>query len=156
MFIYKGVFFCPTYSPDVKIRAVLDYNAGKNSQEKIAKRIGTNWTTLQRWIRQYDSFSKEIFYKHGYQHYSAELKEAAVTAYLAGEGSYESLCTKYKIRSAAQLERWVMQYNDSGRLKTSGTGGFPIMKNGRKTTLQERIEIAAHCIEHDHNYATTL
>lgn len=51
----------------------------------VAKRIGTKWTTLQRWIRQYDSFSKEIFYKHGYQHYSAELKEeAAVTAYLAG------------------------------------------------------------------------
>ena len=146
---------CPTYSPDVKIRAVLDYKAGKNSQEKIAKSIGTNWTTLQRWIRQYDSFSKEIFYKHGYQHYSAELKEVAVTAYLAGEGSYESLCTKYKIRSAAQLERWVMQYNDSGRLKTSGTGGFSIMKNGRKTTLQERVEIAAHCIEHDHNYAAT-
>ena len=57
---------CPTYSPDVKIRAVLDYKAGKNSQEKIAKRIGTNWTTLQRLIRQYDSFSKEIFYKHIY------------------------------------------------------------------------------------------
>lgn len=146
---------CPTYSPDVKIRAVLDYKAGKNSQEKIANRIGTNWTTLQRWIRQYDSFNKEIFDKHGYQHYSAELKEAAVTAYLAGEGSYESLCTKYKIRSAAQLERWVMQYNDSGRLKTYGTERFPIMKNGRKTTLQERVEIAVHCIEHDHNYAAT-
>lgn len=29
------------------------------------------------------------------------------------------------------------------------------MKNGRKTTLQERVEIAAHCIEHDHNYAAT-
>ena len=32
---------------------------------------------------------------------------------------------------------------------------FHIMKNGRKTTLQERVEIAAYCIEHDHNYVAT-
>ena len=29
------------------------------------------------------------------------------------------------------------------------------MTNGRKTTIKERIEIAAYCIAHDHNYAET-
>lgn len=30
-----------------------------------------------------------------------------------------------------------------------------IMKDGRKTTFEERVEIASYCIAHDHNYAET-
>lgn len=29
------------------------------------------------------------------------------------------------------------------------------MKDGRKTTFEERVEIASYCIAHDHNYAET-
>ncbi len=29
------------------------------------------------------------------------------------------------------------------------------MTKGRKTTFEERIEIASYCISHDHNYAET-
>ncbi len=29
------------------------------------------------------------------------------------------------------------------------------MTDGRKTTFEERVEIAAYCIAHDHNYAET-
>jgi len=46
-------------------------------------------------------------------------------------------------------------YNGHKELKASGTGGYPIMTNGRKTTFDERVEIVQYCIAHEHNYAET-
>lgn len=143
-----------SFTPEEKIQIVLEYKSGKGSQGMIAKKYGTNWTAIQRWTRLYDTFGESGFYKGGNRHYSIELKQDAVNSYLSGEGSYESICKKYKIQSATQLKRWVMWYNSSGKLKASGTGG-PILKEGRNTTFEERIEIAAYCIEHNHNYSET-
>ena len=53
------------------------------------------------------------------------------------------------------LHEWVLKYNSHKELKTSGTGGTPIMTNGRKTTYDERVEIVKYCIEHQNNYAET-
>lgn len=142
------------FSPEEKIRIVLEYKSGKGSQGKIAEKYGTNWTAIQRWTRLYDTFGESGFYKDRNRHYPITLKQDAVNAYLAGEGSYESICKKYKIQSATQLKRWIMKYTDSGKLKASGTGGT-ILKEGRKTTFEERIEIAAYGIEHNHNYSET-
>lgn len=143
-----------SFTPEEKIQIVLEYKSGKGSQGMIAKKYGTNWTAIQRWTRLYDTFGESGFYKEGNRHYSIELKQDAVNSYLSGEGSYESICKKYKIQSATQLKRWVMRYNSSGKLKASGTGGT-ILKEGRNTTFEERIEIAAYCIEHNHNYSET-
>lgn len=142
------------FSPEEKIRIVLEYKSGKGSQGKIAKKYGTNWTAIQRWTRLYDTFGESGFYKDRNRHYPIDLKQDAANAYLAGKGSYEYICKKYKIKSATQLKRWVMEYTVSGKLKASGTGGS-ILKEGRKTTFEERIEIAAYCIEHNHNYSET-
>ena len=79
----------------------------------IANKYGTNQTAIQRWTRLYDTFGESGFYKDRYRHYSMELKQDAVNSYLAGEGSYESICKKYKIQSSTQLKKWVMQYNVS-------------------------------------------
>ena len=48
-----------------------------------------------------------------------------------------------------------MKYNGHEELKASGTGGTPIMTQGRKTTFEERVEIVQYCISHTHNYAET-
>jgi transposase len=40
-------------------------------------------------------------------------------------------------------------------LKSSKTGGTPIMTKGRATTFEERIEIVKFCLEHQHNHAQT-
>lgn len=53
------------------------------------------------------------------------------------------------------LKEWIKKYNGHEKLKASGTGGTIIMTKGRKTTFEERIEIASYCISHDHNYAET-
>ena len=89
--------------------------------------------------------------------YSAELKLQAVKDYLNGEGSYETLKEKYKIRSSTQLKNWVMWYNGHKEFKerTSAKGEI-YMTKGRKTTQEERAEIVAFCIEHNKDYGLTI
>lgn len=71
----------------------------------------------------------------------------AVKDYLAGVGFQADLCKKYGIKSTSQLRSWILKYNSHEKLKTSGTGGMPIMTKGRKTTYDERVEIVKYCIE---------
>ena len=95
------------------------------------------------------------FYRTGNKHYTETEKEQAVVDYLSGRGSLNEICRKYKIPSDSQLRQWIKKYNSHEKLKSSGTGGTVIMTKGRKTTFEERIEIASYCISHDHNYADT-
>ena len=89
--------------------------------------------------------------------YSKEMKLQAVKDYLNGEGSYETLKEKYKLRSSTQLKNWVMWYNGHKEFKElSSAKGEIYMTKGRKTTQEERIEIVAFCIEHGKDYGLTM
>ena len=143
------------FEPDVMINAVQEYLDGQTSQQAIADRLGIAQASFQVWIRKYRSMGADAFAQDGNRSYSKELKEQAVTDYLAGRGSLQEICKNYKIMSATQLRRWIMKYNGHEELKASGTGGTVIMTKGRKTTFDERVEIVQYCIAHDHNYAET-
>ncbi|MDO7789211.1 helix-turn-helix domain-containing protein, partial [Desulforamulus aquiferis] len=65
------------------------------------------------------------------------------------------ICKRYGIKSTRQLRNWIFKYNGHETLKTSGSGGTPIMAKGRATTYDQRIEIVKYCIEHQQNYAET-
>ena len=54
---------------------------------------------------------------HKNNKYSKEMKLKAVKDYLKGEGSYETLKEKYKLRSSTQLKNWVMWYNGHKEFK---------------------------------------
>ena len=113
-------------------------------------------TTIMEWIGRYQSLGSEGLKETSRkQPYSAELKEAAVIDYLSGIGSLRDLCKKYRIRSKSQLRNWISKYNGHEKLKSSGTGGVPIMTKGRKTSYEERIDIVKYCIERQGNYAET-
>ena len=143
------------YSAEEKISAVKKYLSGITSQGRIADELGINLSSFQKWIMKYESMGEEAFIRTGYKHYSKELKENAVSDYLNGKGSQADICKKYKIHSQKQLQSWIKKYNGHEKLKVSGTGGTAIMTDGRKTTFNERVKIAAYCIAHDHNYAET-
>lgn len=140
-------------SPEDKILAVQKYLDGKISQGKIASQFQVSKTSVQQWIFNYQSMGSEIFFQKKNKRYSKELKECAVLDYLAGIGSQEDICRKYGIRSKGKLQKWIQVYNGHGELKSSGTGGASIMTKGRKTSFDERVEIAGYCIAHEHNYA---
>ncbi len=140
-------------NPEDKVLAVQKYLEGKLSQGEIASQFQVSKTSVQQWIFNYQSMGSGIFFQRNHKPYSKELKESAVLDYLAGKGSQEDVCRKYGIRSKGKLQKWIQVYNGHGELKSSGTGGASVMTKGRKTTFDERVEIAGYCIAHDHNYA---
>lgn len=143
------------YSAEEKVTAVKEYLDGKNSMGAIAKRLNIALASFQQWVKNYNAMGSDAFLTNQNKHYSKIEKEQAVAAYLAGEGSYMVICQKYKILSTLQLRSWIKKYNGHEELKASGTGGIVIVTKGRKTTFEERVEIASYCISHDHNYSET-
>lgn len=143
------------YSIEEKLNAVQEYLDGKDSMCSIANRLGIDPCTVKLWVNKYRAMGMDTFSTKQNKHYTKEEKEQAVATYLAGEGSLMSICRKFKIHSTTQLRNWIKKYNGHEELKASGTGGTVIMAKGRKTTFEERVEIASYCISHDHNYAET-
>ena len=140
-------------SVEDKIYAVNLYLDGKESQHRIAAMFDVSLSSVQQWIRNYESMGAGAFTLKGNKKYSKELKQQAVSDYLAGRGSQNDICKKYGIRSKSKLQMWIKKYNGHEELKSSGTGGNIIMTKGRKTTFEERVEIVQYCIAHDRNYA---
>ena len=143
------------YSAEEKIRAVNEFLDGKNSMGVIVEHLGIHIESFRLWIAKYEAMGADAFLLKQKKHYSMAEKEEAVLAYLSGEGSLMDICKKYKIHSTAPLRQWIKVYNGHEKLKASGTGGIVIMTKGRKTTFEERVEIASYCISHDHNYSET-
>ena len=143
------------YSKEEKLDAVLEYLDGKSSMKSIADRLGIHHTSFMLWINKYKAMGADAFSSKQNKHFSKLEKEQAVLAYLAGEGSLMDICNKFKIHSPSQLRQWIKRYNGHEELKASGTGEKVIMTKGRKTTFEERVEIASYCILHDYNYTET-
>ncbi len=143
------------FSPEEKLKAVNRYLSGEGSQEHIARLYGIDRSSFQAWIRNYKAMGADVFIRFGNKKYSRDLKLNAVQEYLSGQGSQDDICLKYGIRSKAELQAWIKEYNGHETLRSSGTGRSAFMTRGRKTTLEERIEIVQYCIAHDDNYTET-
>ena len=142
-------------TPEEIIHSVKRYQQGETSQGAEAKRLGVSKQAFQDWVRIYETYGESGFLRTENRRYSKELKLSAVQAYLNGEGSHAAICKKYGISSRTQLQNWIKMYNGHKELKASRTGGCSLMTKGRKTTFEERVEIASYCISHGHNYAET-
>lgn len=95
--------------------------------------------------------------RHKNKKYEKELRISAVESYLRGEGSLREISRKYGILSEKTLREWIMWYNGHKEYKERGRcGGAIYMTKGRKTTLEERTEIVAFCIEHGKDYGLTV
>lgn len=143
------------YSAEEKVAAVREYLDGKESMSSIARRLEIAFQSFKQWVKNYEAMGTDAFFTCQNKHYSKAEKEQAIAAYLSGEGSLMDICKKYKILSTRQLRNWIKKYNSHEELKASGTGGTVIMAKGRKTTFDERVEIASYCISHAYNYAET-
>ena len=134
-----------------KVRIVEECIEGRIEQAEAGRRIGVDESSIRRWIAKYKSEGIFGLYQTEKNRvYSEELKLQAVTEYLAASGSLREICKKYKIRSERQLRAWIKVYN-SGRDFKRMSGGSR-MKNTRKTSQEERAQIARECIENGSNY----
>ena len=129
--------------------------SGDYSYTEVAKKFNTVDSTLRRWISAYKNNSVDgLKESHIWRKYPLELKLAAVNDYLSRKFSLLECCEKYNISSDSVLHSWISKYNGGKELKTTN-GGSTRMKAGRKTTSEERLEIALYAIEHGKNYSAT-
>ena len=109
-------------SANDKIYYVQQYLNGNMSQRSIAATAGVALSSVQQWIRNYESMGTDAFQSNGYKHYLKTLKENAIKDYLAGLGSQDDICKKYGILSKSKLQKWIKMYNNHEELKSPGTG----------------------------------
>ena len=151
------------YSSEIKIKACEDYLSGNLSHKDICMKYGIHFdekkckSMLNEWLPIYREHGPSAFIKTGGNRtYTSKFKENAVIEYLSGEGSYNDIAAKYNLRSKSQLQNWVSLYNANRELKDYCPNREVYMAEARrKTTIEERKEIVAYCIEHNRNYKET-
>jgi transposase-like protein len=146
----------PKHSLEVKLKAVEDCLSGKKSRPHLANELSVIPKTIRKWVKLYEAYGSEAFMeKPRNKAYSKTIKEAAVQAYLSGQASFENIAFKYGLTSESILINWVKKYNRHEELEDYNPKGDVYMKQGRKTTLDERLEIVKYCIEKNEDYKGT-
>jgi transposase-like protein len=134
-----------------KKELVEKYLAGEVGYTSAYEKIEVAETTFRRWINQYKMEGAiGLQRREKEEKYSKETKLSAVKDYLAGKGSLQDICNKYKIRHINRVADWIKVYNRHEDFKEVSGGSR--MTKGRETTLEERVEIARECISGGNNY----
>ena len=129
-------------SVEEKLEVVHLYLEQGKSITTLTKAFGVSVSTIRNWIHKYQKDRVEgLKESHSWKKYRSELKEKAVTDYLAGRGSLSTIVEKYGISNQYVLRGWIKRYN-------SGKGNSR-MKQGRQTTFEEGVEIVTFTIACD-------
>jgi len=139
-------------TPEEKISLIKRYLKGEISQTQAIKIAGVVQACFKLWVMKYESDGSAAFIpSQNNRVYNIELKRQAVIDYLSGGGSLLYICKKYSIRSTYQLRNWIKVYNSGKDFDRKMSGGSRMTK-ARKTTSEERIQIAKECLESECNY----
>ena len=138
-----------------RLQAVTSILQGQTSVKAAAKRLKASHSTIENWLRAYRAAGVTgLEESHTRKAYSTELKLQAVLTYLSSNWSLKSVCDKYEISSRSVLRRWIDQYN-SGKTLNQKRGNSQ-MNAGRKTGLNERIEIVQYTIANELDYQKAM
>ncbi|MDR2043913.1 MAG: IS3 family transposase [Clostridium sp.] len=139
-----------------KIKVVEKDLAGEIRVPKACQIYKINEKILHDWVRLYKIRGATGLCSTGKNRkYEPELKRQAAEGYLSGAASLRDICMKYDISNKSMLQQWIKCYNSYGDFKHPNSGGATCMTKGRKTTLEERIEIVSHCIANNKDYGKT-
>lgn len=145
------------YPPEEKEKIIKKYLNGEYSYSEVCEKYRVAKDTFSEWLRLYKTHGiSGITPKSTHKTYSPGLKEAAVIDYLSGIYTQDEICIKYDITKTKLLRKWIKKYNNHEKFKSSSNGGVNKMIKGRKTSLEEKIEIVTYCIENGKNYAATI
>lgn len=117
----------------------------------IRREYGVHDSQIAQWITRYDVGGVDALSERRLPRaYSEELKLEVVQTYLADGISYPQLARQYNIPNSSVIYQWVKRYTSGKSLKA--TRRTIPMKDGRKTTQIERIEIVQWVIANEMNY----
>lgn len=137
-----------------RLDAVHAYLAGAGSYQTIAEQFQISSRTLRDLVAIYQSQGETALQSpSNNNYYPPELKRQAVEDYQSGRGSQRDICKKYNIRARTQLRTWIKQYSDDTcPPKAPRDNSARTTMPGRKTTLEERVEIVCYCLANGKDY----
>lgn len=139
-------------SVEEKLQCVQSYLNHEYSISQLIHKYQVSDFTIKSWVTKYQTEGIEgLTESRTWKKYSQSLKRQAVEAYLNQKGSMKDICARFKISHHSVLERWIKRYTSGKELKATSKG-LSRMKQGRKTTFEERVEIVNYTIAHDKNY----
>ncbi|MEK5436254.1 MULTISPECIES: helix-turn-helix domain-containing protein [Paenibacillus] len=137
------------------VRLCLEHKSNPNYE---AKQRGLSSHTVREWIRKYKADGLDgLKESRTWKTYSKEFKLAVVNEVLSGRFSVEEATNKHHISSRSVLIKWITKYTNEIELKPTHKGkGLSHMNKGRKTTFEERIEIAQYTIANELDYQKAI
>lgn len=142
----------PKFSKEVKIKVCEAYKAGKGSYKSLAQNIGASESIVKEWYSLYKFHSENAFESSNRNaSYTREFKQAIIESFISGKHSAMELGGKYNI-SVSMVRKWVNLYNNGIEIKDYDPKGVVYTMKSRKTTFEERLEIAKWVVAHDMNY----
>lgn len=144
-------------APEIKIAAVEDYLSGKAGRRQTVRELGITDSTLRYWVGLYKSRGATgLCPTSTPKKYPVERKLAAIKDYLEDGVSIPAICEKYDITKPTIVRKWLAKYNNHEDFNQPNSGGAIYMAKGRKTSLEERIEIVSYCIANNKDYGKAI
>ncbi|MEH7087173.1 helix-turn-helix domain-containing protein [Neobacillus drentensis] len=143
---------------EMKLHVVQRCLEHKSNPNNEAKQLRISSHTVKEWIRKYSADGLDgLRESNTWKTYSKELKLAAIKDVLSGHSSVEEATKKHHISSRSVLTKWISKYTNEIELKPTHKGkGLSHMNKGRKTTFEERIEIAQYTIANGLDYQKAI
>lgn len=142
-----------SFSKEEKLEILNFYENNHFTISEVSELYDVDSRTIKDWQSNYRFSGEDGLNRNKNHHaYSKEFKLAAVQDYLSGCYSLRETVRKYRLSGTSVLRNWIKKYTSHSELKDSGKGMSQTMTKGRKTTVQERIEIAQACIANNKNY----
>lgn len=156
-----GVFLMSkrsTTSFETKLHVVQRCINHKSNPNYEAKQLGVRPHTVEAWIRKYRADGSDgLKESKTWKSYSKELRLAAIHDVLSGQYSIEAAIKKHQISCRSLLGQWISKYTNEIQMKPTHKGkGLSHMNKGRKTTFEERIEIAQYTIANGLDYQKAI
>lgn len=132
---------------------ILNLIDDKHSLTSIARDLKMSNKLIRQWKRLYDSEGIEGLQRRRKKHrYSQDFKERVVQEHIRENTSFSKLATKYGLRSDGMVANWFRDYTIWKKTYPNRNQRNQKMKDGRKTTQIERIEIAQWAIANNYAY----
>jgi len=140
------------FSVEKKIK-IINLIENNESLLSVSKRFDIQRSVIQDWQRLYNSEGiKGLLRKRKKTRYSKEFKEMVIREHIQNKISFRMLAIKYGLRSYGMVANWFRDYTIGKKTYSNRNQRNQRMKDGRKTTQLERVEIAQWAIANDYAY----
>lgn len=140
------------YSKEVKIKACMDYEKGDVSFNDISKSIGAAKAVINRWYLTYKEHGPKAFEVSNKERlYSKQFKLSIIEEYTIDKCSQADIAAKHNLTTGL-VSNWVNKWYNSIEIKGFDSKGDVYTMKSRKTSFEERLEIANWVINNDMNY----